>query len=51
MAVGLDGILQNKEINRKINRDWIFTRKVNGKTEYINSAEEFEKIIKENFGE
>ena len=46
-----NGILQSKKINRKINRDWIFTRKVNGKTEYINSAEEFERIIKENFGE
>lgn len=46
-----NGILHGKEINRKINRDWIFTRKVNGKTEYINSAEEFERIIKENFGE
>ncbi len=45
-----NGILHAKEINRQINRDWIFTRKVNGKTEYINSAEEFEKIIKENFG-
>lgn len=46
-----NGILQSKKINRKINRDWIFTRKVNGKTEYIRSAEEFERIIKENFGE
>lgn len=46
-----NGILQSKKINRQINRDWIFTRKVNGKTEYINSAEEFERIIKENFGE
>ena len=45
----INEILQNKEINRKINRDWIFTRKVNGKTEYIRSAEEFEKLIKENF--
>ena len=45
----INGILQTKEINRKINRDWIFTRKVNGKTEYIRSAEEFEKLIKENF--
>lgn len=46
-----NGILQSKKINRQINRDWIFTRKVNGKTEYIRSAEEFERIIKENFGE
>lgn len=45
-----NGILQSKKINRTINRNWIFTRKVNGKTEYINSAEEFERIIKENFG-
>ena len=45
----INGILQTKAINRKINRDWIFTRKVNGKTEYIRSAEEFEKLIKENF--
>ena len=45
----INGILQTKEINRKINRDWIFTRKENGKTEYIRSAEEFEKLIKENF--
>lgn len=44
-----NGILQSKKINRKINRNWIFTRKINGKTEYINSAEEFERIIKENF--
>lgn len=46
-----NGILQSKKFNRKINREWVFTRKVNGKTEYINSAEEFEKIIKENFGD
>lgn len=45
----INGILQTKEINRKINRDWIFTCKVNGKTEYIRSAEKFEKLIKENF--
>ena len=45
----INAILQTKEINRKINRDWIFTRKVNGKTEYIRSAEEFEKLINENF--
>ena len=45
-----NGILQSKKINRKINRDWIFSRKVNGKTEYINSAEEFERIIKNVFG-
>ena len=45
----INGILQTKEINRKINRDWIFTRKVNGKTEDIRSAEEFEKLTQENF--
>lgn len=45
-----DGILHGKEINRQINRNWVFTRKVNGKTDYILPAEEFEKIIKEKFG-
>lgn len=44
-----DGILHTKQINRKINRDWLFTRKVNGKTEYFISANEFEKVIKEKF--
>lgn len=44
-----DGILHTKQINRKINRDWLFTRKVNNKTEYFISANEFEKVIKEKF--
>ncbi len=45
-----DGILHTKEINRRINCDWVFTREVNGTRECIFSAKEFEKLIKDNFG-
>lgn len=41
-----DGILHSRRINRDINREWYFTEKINGKREYFNSAERFEKLLK-----
>lgn len=46
-----DGILQTKEMNRDVNRKHIFGRTVNGKKEYYFPADEFERIIKENFAD
>lgn len=41
-----DGILHSRRINRDINREWYFTEKINGKREYLNSAERFEELLK-----
>lgn len=46
-----DGILQTKEMNRDVNRKHIFGRTVNGKKKYYFPADEFERIIKENFAD
>ena len=40
-----NGIMQSRKINRDINRDWYFTEKVNGKTEYFQSADKFRELL------
>jgi YHS domain-containing protein len=44
-----NGILQTRKLNKQINRDWIFTEKINGKTDYFVSAEKYEKLLKERY--
>jgi hypothetical protein len=41
-----NGILHTNQFNLDLNRNWIFTQKVNGKTEYFVSAERFEELLK-----
>ncbi len=45
-----DGILHTVELNKNINRDWLFTQKTNGKTEYFYAADMFEKLMIERYG-
>ena len=45
-----DGILHSRRINRDINREWYFTEKVNGKTEYFNSAKRFADLLEARYG-
>ena len=45
-----DGILYTMEINHKVNFDWLFTMKINGKTEYIYAGEKFKEIVLERYG-
>ena len=40
-----NGILNTREINKKVNTDWIFTQKVNGKTEYFFAADRFKELL------
>ncbi len=44
-----DGILHTVELNNKINREWLFTQKIDGKTEYIYPAERFEQLMYERY--
>ncbi len=46
-----DGILHTVDLNNKINREWLFTQKIDGKTEYIYPAERFERLMYERYGE
>lgn len=39
------GILHTIALNHDINWEWSFTQKINGKTEYIRSAERFEQLL------
>ena len=45
-----DGILHTLEINHAVNFDWLFTMKINGKTEYIYAGEKFREIVLERYG-
>lgn len=45
-----DGILHTLEINHVVNFDWLFTMKINGKTEYIYAGEKFREIVLERYG-
>ncbi len=40
-----NGILRTVEINRRVNFDWIFTKKVEGKTEYFMPGEKFRELV------
>lgn len=48
-----NNILQSKKINRKFNSDWLFTQKVEGKSEpeYFYSGEKFEELLKGYYAE
>jgi hypothetical protein len=46
-----DGILHTRKINKDINRKWVFTQKINGKTEYFSSAERFEALLKARYAD
>lgn len=45
-----DGILHTLEINHTVNFNWLFTMKINGKTEYIYAGEKFREIVIERYG-
>ena len=44
-----NNVLQTKKINKKVNFDWIFTEKIDGKTDYFYSGEKFEQLLKERY--
>ena len=46
-----DGILHTKDINRKINCDWLFTMTINKKTEYFYACEKFRELVLDRYGE
>ena len=46
-----DGILHTKDINRKINCDWLFTMTINKKTDYFYACEKFRELVLERYGE
>lgn len=41
-----NGILQTRKFNKKINTEWLLTKKVDGKKEYFYPAEMFEQLLK-----
>ncbi len=44
-----DGILHTLELNHDINREYLFSQKIDGKTEYFYAAERFEKLLRERY--
>lgn len=40
-----DGILRTKDINRKVNSDWLFTVKIDKKTDYFYACEKFRELV------
>ncbi len=44
-----DGILHTLEINHAVNFNWLFTMKIDGKTEYIYAGEKFKEIVLERY--
>lgn len=44
-----NNVLQTRKINKKVNFDWIFTEKIDGKTDYFYSGEKFEQLLKERY--
>ena len=46
-----DGILHTKDINRKINCDWLFTMTINKKTDYFYAREKFRALVLGRYGE
>lgn len=44
-----NGILKSREINRIINKDWLFTQKINGETEYFYAADKFKELLTETY--
>lgn len=44
-----DGVLHTMELNKEINRNWLFGIKKDNKTEYVYGAVEFERLMKERY--
>jgi len=44
-----NGILNTRKINKLVNTDWLFTQKINGKTEYFYAADKFKKLLTEKY--
>jgi hypothetical protein len=45
-----DGILHTIKINHAVNFTWLFTIKIDGKTEYIYAGEKFREIVLNRYG-
>lgn len=45
-----NGVLHTKKINYDVNFKYIFTMKVNGKTDYFNAGEKFKELVIEKYG-
>lgn len=44
-----NNVMQSKKLNYKINFDWIFTSKLDGKTDYFVSGEKFVELLKKRY--
>lgn len=44
-----EGILHTKDINRKVNSNWLFTMKIDKKTEYFYACEKFRELVLERY--
>lgn len=44
-----DGILNTVDLNKELNRQWLFGIKKGNKKEYVYGAEEFERLMKERY--
>ena len=44
-----NNVLQTRKINKKVNFDWIFTEKKDGKTDFFYSGGKFERLLKERY--
>ena len=40
-----NGILNTRKINKLVNTDWLFTQKINGKTEYFYAVDKFKEVL------
>ena len=45
-----EGVLHTKKINYDVNFKYIFTMKVNGKTDYIHAGEKFKEVVMQRYG-
>ena len=46
-----DGILHTGDINREVNSNWLFTMKINNKTDYFYACEKFRELVLDRYGE
>lgn len=44
-----NGILNTREINKRVNTDWLFTQKINSKKEYYFTAERFKELLTQSY--
>jgi hypothetical protein len=42
-----NGVLKTRRINKEINTNWLFTQKINGKTEYFYAKDRFRELLNE----